>query len=146
MRLRRSASYGVRLNALTVVAESGRFLRRSERDRSSSQLHPMWPAVHSPRHASRSGGGSAVRYPKGRSSALRLTGEYPEPPSPRPELPADEARRLNPLFDRGDHAFVPPSAAVYFRGSYSRSVTVHTPLSACKTLLSMRYSDCKQFA
>src|SRR4051812_13940420 len=25
-------------------------------------------------------------------------------------------------------------------------VTVHIPLSACKALLSMRYSDCKQFA
>jgi hypothetical protein len=39
MRLRRSASYGVRLNALTVVAESGRFLRQAERHRTPVQLH-----------------------------------------------------------------------------------------------------------
>src|SRR4051794_32040737 len=41
MRLRRSASYGVRLNALTVVAESGRFLRQAERHRAPVQLQPM---------------------------------------------------------------------------------------------------------
>jgi hypothetical protein len=73
-----------------------------------------------PRHASRSGGGSAVRYPKGRSSAQRLMGEYPEPPSPA-RVASRRGPRLSPLFDRGDHAFVPPSAAVYFRSSYSRS-------------------------
>src|SRR3954471_15077938 len=36
-------------------------------------------ALDSPRYASRSGGGSAARYPKGRSSAQRLTGHYPAP-------------------------------------------------------------------
>src|SRR3954451_7974003 len=43
MRLRRSASYGVRLNALTVVAESGRFLRQPERHRTPVQLQPLRP-------------------------------------------------------------------------------------------------------
>jgi hypothetical protein len=45
MRLRRSASYGVRLNALTVVAESGRFLRQPERHRTPVQLQPMRRAL-----------------------------------------------------------------------------------------------------
>jgi hypothetical protein len=40
MRLRRSESYGVRLNVLTVVAEFGRFLRQPERHRTPVQLQP----------------------------------------------------------------------------------------------------------
>src|SRR5688572_6323649 len=51
----------------------------------------MWPALHSPAHASRSGGGRAQPVTQ-RGAAL--DGRVPGATLSSPELPADEARAL----------------------------------------------------